>query len=207
MNETISTKIIKWFYSIHGPLDEYRHNELNRIGNNIGMTLYTINSLLAFITSILVLSTNNYKLILNIIVGVLFLTILASSWYMLYEIKRYHLAEIDVEAKQVIKVKRKFVRRAIVLGICFALIIYGLTILIDWLPNRDNLIPLLTKHTTISTAIFDGIAFGLLNGIWDFHQIKSNHKGQEISRSQLRLKYCLTLFIIITIVSLLLIHK
>ncbi|MBU5283380.1 DUF3278 domain-containing protein [Limosilactobacillus reuteri] len=32
MKETISTKIIKWFYGIHGPLDEYRRNELNQIG-------------------------------------------------------------------------------------------------------------------------------------------------------------------------------
>ena len=48
MKETISTKIIKWFYGIHGPLDEYRRNELNRIGNNIAIFLLSINILLTF---------------------------------------------------------------------------------------------------------------------------------------------------------------
>ena len=62
MKETISTKIIKWFYGIHGPLDEYRRNELNRIGNNIAIFLLSINLLLSFIASLLMLSTNNSEL-------------------------------------------------------------------------------------------------------------------------------------------------
>ena len=95
MKETISTKIIKWFYGIHGPLDEYRRNELNRIGNNIAIFLLSINLLLSFIASLLMLSTNNSELTLDI----LLLTVFASLGYILYETKRHHLTEIDVEAK------------------------------------------------------------------------------------------------------------
>ena len=99
MKETISTKIIKWVYGIHVPLDAYRRNELNRIGNNIAIFLLSINLLLSFIASLLMLSTNNSELTLDIVVSVLLLTVFASLGYILYETKRHHLTEIDVEAK------------------------------------------------------------------------------------------------------------
>ncbi|MCC4486982.1 DUF3278 domain-containing protein [Limosilactobacillus reuteri] len=58
-----------------------------------------INLLLSFIASLLMLSTNNSELTLDIVVSVLLLTVFASLGYILYETKRHHLTEIDVEAK------------------------------------------------------------------------------------------------------------
>ena len=191
MKETISTKIIKWFYGIHGPLDEYRRNELNRIGNNIAIFLLSINLLLSFIASLLMLSTNNSELTLDIVVSVLLLT----------------LTEIDVEAKQESKTKQKFIKRAIGLGIYFAIVMYGLTILIDWLPNKGALIPLLTEPSTISSVIVSGLIYGLLMGTWEIHQIKSDPNDKKVTQNHLHQKYWLVLFIIIVITSLLLIHK
>lgn len=207
MKETISTKIIKWFYGIHGPLDEYRRNELNRIGNNVAIFLLSINLLSSFIASLLMLSTNNSELTLDIVVSVLLLTVFASLGYILYETKRHHLTEIDVEAKQVGKTKQKFIKRAIGLGIYFATVMYGLTVLSDWLPNKGALIPLLTEPSTISSAIFSGIIFGLLMGTWEIHQIKSDPNDKKVTQNHLHQKYGLILFIIIIITSLLLIHK
>ncbi|WP_457801445.1 DUF3278 domain-containing protein [Limosilactobacillus reuteri] len=207
MKETISTKIIKWFYDIHGPLDEYRRNELNRIGNNIAIFLLSINLLLSFIASLLMLNTNNSELTLDIVVSVLLLTVFASSGYILYETKRHHLTEIDVEAKQEGKTKQKFIKRAIGLGIYFAIVMYGLTILIDWLPNKGTLIPLLTEPSTISSAIFSGLIYGLLMGTWEIHQIKSDSNDKKVTQNHLHQKYWLILFIIIIITSLLLMHK
>lgn len=207
MKETISTKIIKWFYGIHGPLDEYRRNELNRIGNNIAILLLTVNLLLSFIASLLMLSTNNSELTLDIVVSVLLLTIFVSLGYILYETKRHHLTEIDVDAKQEGKIKQKFIKRAIGLGIYFAVVIYGLTILIDWLPNKGALIPLLTEPSTISSAIVSGLIYGLLMGTWEIHQIKSDPNDKKVTQNHLHQKYWLILFIIIVITSLLLIHK
>lgn len=207
MKETISTKIIKWFYGIHGPLDEYRRNELNRIGNNIAILLLTVNLLLSFIASLLMLSTNNSELTLDIIVSVLLLTVFASLGYILYETKRHHLTEIDVDAKQEGKIKQKFIKRAIGLGIYFAIAMYGLTILIDWLPNKGALIPLLTEPSTISSAIVSGLIYGLLMGTWEIHQIKSDPNDKKVTQNHLHQKYWLILFIIIVITSLLLIHK
>ncbi|MDL2056543.1 DUF3278 domain-containing protein [Limosilactobacillus reuteri] len=207
MKETISTKIIKWFYGIHGPLDEYRRNELNRIGNNIAILLLTVNLLLSFIASLLMLSTNNSELTLDIVVSVLLLTVFVSLGYILYETKRHHLTEIDVEAKQEGKIKQKFIKRAIGLGIYFAIVMYGLTILIDWLPNKGALIPLLTEPSTISSAIVSGLIYGLLMGTWETHQIKSDPNDKKVTQNHLHQKYWLILFIIIVITSLLLIHK
>ncbi|KEK14073.1 hypothetical protein HQ33_00870 [Limosilactobacillus reuteri] len=207
MKETISTKIIKWFYGIHGPLDEYRRNELNRIGNNIAILLLTVNLLLSFIASLLMLSTNNSELTLDIVVSVLLLTIFVSLGYILYETKRHHLTEIDVDAKQEGKIKQKFIKRAIGLGIYFAIAMYGLTILIDWLPNKGALIPLLTEPSTISSAIVSGLIYGLLMGTWEIHQIKSDPNDKKVTQNHLHQKYWLILFIIIVITSLLLIHK
>lgn len=207
MKETISTKIIKWFYGIHGPLDEYRRNELNRIGNNIAIFLLSINLLLSFIASLLMLSTNNSELTLDIVVSVLLLTVFASLGYILYETKRHHLTEIDVEAKQEGKIKQKFIKRAIGLGLYFAIVMYGLTILIDWLPNRGALIPLLTKSSTITKAIVSGITYGILIGTWETHQIKSDPNDKKVTQNHLHQKYWLILFIIIIITGLLLIHR
>ncbi|EDX43195.1 MULTISPECIES: DUF3278 domain-containing protein [Limosilactobacillus] len=207
MKETISTKIIKWFYGIHGPLDEYRRNELNRIGNNIAILLLTVNLLLSFIASLLMLSTNNSELTLDIVVSVLLLTVFVSLGYILYETKRHHLTEIDVDAKQEGKIKQKFIKRAIGLGIYFAIAMYGLTILIDWLPNKGALIPLLTEPSTISSAIVSGLIYGLLMGTWEIHQIKSDPNDKKVTQNHLHQKYWLILFIIIVITSLLLIHK
>lgn len=207
MKETISTKIIKWFYGIHGPLDEYRRNELNRIGNNIAIFLLSINLLLSFIASLLMLSTNNSELTLDIVVSVLLLTVFASLGYILYETKQHHLTEIDVEAKQEGKIKQKFIKRAIGLGISFAVVIYGLTVLIDWLPNRGALIPLLTKSSTITKAIVSGITYGILIGTWETHQIKSDPNDKKVTQNHLHQKYWLILFIIIIITGLLLIHR
>lgn len=207
MKETISTKIIKWFYGIHGPLDEYRRNELNRIGNNIAILLLTVNLLLSFIASLLMLSTNNSELTLDIVVSVLLLTVFVSLGYILYETKRHHLTEIDVEAKQEGKIKQKFIKRAIGLGIYFAIAMYGLTILIDWLPNKGALIPLLTEPSTISSAIVSGLIYGLLMGTWEIHQIKSDPNDKKVTQNHLHQKYWLILFIIIVITSLLLIHR
>lgn len=203
MKETISTKIIKWFYGIHGPLDEYRRNELNRIGNNIAIFLLSINLLLSFIASLLMLSTNNSELTLDI----LLLTVFASLGYILYETKRHHLTEIDVEAKQESKTKQKFIKRAIGLGIYFVIVMYRLTILIDWLPNKGALIPLLTEPSTISSVIVSGLIYGLLMGTWEIHQIKSDPNDKKVTQNHLHQKYWLVLFIIIVITSLLLIHK
>ncbi|MCC4478659.1 DUF3278 domain-containing protein [Limosilactobacillus reuteri] len=206
MKETISTKIMKWFYGIHGPLDEYRRNELNRIGNNIAIFLLSTNLLLSFIASLLMLSTNNSELTLDIVVSVLLLTVFASLGYILYETKRHHLTEIDVEAKQESKTKQKFIKRAIGLGIYFAIVMYGLTILIDWLPNKGALIPLLTEPSTISSVIVSGLIYGLLMGTWEIHQIKSDPNDKKVTQNHLHQKYWLVLFIIV-ITSLLLIHK
>ena len=206
MKETISTKIMKWFYGIHGPLDEYRRNELNRIGNNIAIFLLSTNLLLSFIASLLMLSTNNSELTLDIVVSVLLLTVFASLGYILYETKRHHLTEIDVEAKQESKTKQKFIKRAIGLGIYFVIVMYRLTILIDWLPNKGALIPLLTEPSTISSVIVSGLIYGLLMGTWEIHQIKSDPNDKKVTQNHLHQKYWLVLFIIV-ITSLLLIHK
>ena len=62
-------------------------------------TKYDIPCALSFIASLLMLSTNNSELTLDIVVSVLLLTVFASLGYILYETKRHHLTEIDVEAK------------------------------------------------------------------------------------------------------------
>ncbi len=56
------------------------------------------------------LSTNNSELTLDIVVSVLLLTVFASLGYILYETKRHHLTEIDVEAKQESKTKQNLLK-------------------------------------------------------------------------------------------------
>lgn len=207
MKETAGTKIIKWFYGIHGPLDEYRRNEVNRIGNNIAIFLLSVNLILAFTATLVVLGTNNYELALDIVVDSLLFIIFATYAYICYELKRHHLADIDVEAKQVTRTKKKIIKKAVGLGLYFGFGMYGMTILIDWLPERGALLPLLTDPFMIVLAVIEGIIFGLATGLVELHQIKIEPDGNSTPTKRLSLKGWLIVLVIIIIVALLLIHS
>lgn len=201
MNENFGTKVIKRFYGIHGPLDEYRRNQINRIGNNIAMLLLTFNLLLVVIAGLIVLSTNDYELTFGLMAWSLLLSVFIAGGYTLYETKRYHLAEIDVDAQQVKPTKKKLIKKAIKQGIIFTILIYGLTILTDWLPNKGNLLPLFTNTWTIVSTIIQGIIFGSLMGLYELHQINSDSDKQSrnISTSPLHHPWQI-IFIILIIV-------
>lgn len=206
MKETVGTKVIKWFYGIHGPLDEYRRNEINRIGNNIAMTLIMVNLVLVFIAGLVALSTNDYGLTLGIMVWTLLISVFTACGYICYETKHHHLAEVDVEAKQAAPAKKKVLQRAVGYGIYFGIMMYGLQVLTDWLPDRGVLMPLLTHSWTIMIAILDGIFFGSFMGLYELHQIKVDSENQR-PQSTSHQGVWLIILIILSISGLLLIRN
>lgn len=174
MRETVGTKVIKWFYGIRGPLDEYRRNEINRIGNNIAIFLLMFNLLLAFIASLIILATDNYEFTLSVVVGSMLFVVFGIYIYIIYEIEHHRLARVDIDAKQVVKTKKKIFKKAIGLGAYFAVGMYCLNILTDWLPDRGSIVPLLTERSRVIEAIIMGIYFGAAMMLVDFHHIKKN---------------------------------
>lgn len=170
--ETLNEKVIKWFYGIHGTLDEYRRNEVNRIGSNVAIILTLFNLGLVLTAGLMVNATNNYELISNVLVIGLLFIIFAVGGYVIFKTHQLHLTDIDVEKKQFSKAKVHAVKRAFISGLSFGIYMYLLDVVADWLFDQGSFLPILTSITTIEVAIIAGVVFGLLIGLMNLAEIK-----------------------------------
>lgn len=205
--ETLSTKIIKWFYNIHGPLDEYRLNETNRIGNTIAIGLTLFDLILAFTAGLIVLVTDNYELACTVVVSALILIVFVIGGYVLYKTSQLHLSDVEIEEQQVTSAKRQVIKQAITSSLYFAIMAYVIDIITDWLPERGPLLPLLANHSTIGIAIFSGLIFGLMISLIDALQIKVFHNYKDnAGQSYLTNKRWILLPLILIILGLLTLH-
>lgn len=171
-NEALNEKVIKWFYNVHGPLDEYRRNKVNQIGSNIAIFLTLFDLALAFAAGIMVLATGNYELALNAVVWGLIIVIFLIGIYVSYKTTKLHITDIEVDKQQVAPARRRVLKRSITSGIYFAIMTYLLEILINWLPEHGAIAALLLNVKTITSAVIAGIAFAGLIAFFEFKQIK-----------------------------------
>lgn len=171
-NETLNEKVIKWFYGIHGTLDEYRRNKVNRIGSNVAIILTLFNLALIIIAVLMINTTNNYELISNVLVVGLLFIIFAVGSYVIFKTHQLHLTDIEVEKKQIAKAKGHVVKRAFISGISFGICMYLLDVVSDWLFEHGSLSMILTNPTSIEVAVISGVVFGLLIGLLNLAEIK-----------------------------------
>ena len=104
--ENLGTKIIKRFYGITGPLDEYRYQEITRIGNNAFIFLWVylmISNLIALYVGLFYPEETLYVSIgLNIFVAVFGIGI-----YIILESKKVQINEEDINQKLLKKKMKK----------------------------------------------------------------------------------------------------
>ncbi|MBU7450200.1 DUF3278 domain-containing protein [Leuconostoc citreum] len=120
--ETLATKLLKRFYGVQGVLDEYRRNEIYKIGNAgfIAMFYYALFS--NFIV-LLVFSLDNHRhtediLMWYIIANMIFL-ICGICGYVLITTRRRHLLENEVQDIETQKKHLKYlvIRQGIFFGV------------------------------------------------------------------------------------------
>ncbi|MBB1079757.1 DUF3278 domain-containing protein [Limosilactobacillus sp. STM2_1] len=173
MLKTLNTKIIKRFYNISGPLDEYKRSEVNRIGNNLGIMLFLFNVLIIFIALLIEEATNNSTLALHILIGaILIFTVYIAGGYVMYEAHRYRLTDNEVEEKEVRHAYIAALKRGLGNGIYFGVGMYLLDCLQEYMSVNASLVGLFLDKTSIIYGIMCGILFGVTTGIVYLARIK-----------------------------------
>lgn len=157
--ETFATKMIKRFYGVQGVLDEYRRQELYKIGNTGFMAMFCY-MLLSNCIVLLILSLDNYKhsedLITWYIMANLLFVVFGTSGYIIITTKRRHLIENEVAAKDIQSQKKRLVDISIRQGVCFGTLTFifnGITS-----PGFSDL----TSWHTMIVYIIEGVFFGIV---------------------------------------------
>ncbi|WP_181398794.1 DUF3278 domain-containing protein [Apilactobacillus micheneri] len=120
--ESLFTKCIKRFYGITGPLDEYKRQEINRIGNNAFIVCWIYIMLSNFMFFFLGYNHPEYSVI--IYGGSNFIFLMLISIYIIVASHRSGLTINEVAEKNYKNEKRKISYRIILSGIYFGFIIY-----------------------------------------------------------------------------------
>lgn len=167
--ESWFTKIIKFFYGVRGPLDEYKQQIVNRLGNQcyiiLSSYLYII-TCLAFLLSKVV---DARTLLYYIIIGNFAILLILGS-YTGKTVRKHHLDAIEVYDNDHLKaVKRGCLHRAIISSIAYFLFsdifLNGYNMLHDGLDGLGLII-------TTSIYIGGAIVLGITKYHFDLKRIK-----------------------------------
>lgn len=155
--EPFTDKLIKRFYGIAGPLDEYKRREVDKIGNIAFIVLFyavLLGNAIAFLVGINYPKAVAfyYPLILE---GFIFI----ASFYIIFKGRAAGISEF--EAEELTSKEQKQVKYAgLKAGTFFGFFMYLnqglLALIIDQIPFLDTL----TKPKTIILGILSGIFFG-----------------------------------------------
>jgi succinate dehydrogenase/fumarate reductase cytochrome b subunit len=173
--ETLGVKVIKHFYGIHGVLDEYKRQEVNRIGNNAFLWLWWYLLLSNFIA--LLFANKNYELTLTIYLGcnVIMSGFIITGYTTLASHKK-HLTDNEVAVKQLATTKRKVLRKAVLLGLYFTVVIHLGNGIIDYFFDGTNFYIEITSWVNIERSTLSGIIFGGLMYCFELIRIKKIDK-------------------------------
>lgn len=164
--ETLATKLIKRFYGVQGVLDEYRRQELYKIGNTGFMVMFYYALISNFIV-LFVFSLDNYKhtediLMWYISANMIFL-ICGICGFIIFTTKQKHLIENEVEIKDIKSQKRRLIYGSIRQGIFFGIVTFILDGMMS--PHFSDL----TSRHSIWDHIIEGTFFGV--GMYFFQRI------------------------------------
>lgn len=120
--ENFLTKCIKRFYGITGPLDEYKRQEINRIGNNSFIICWIYLMISNFIFFFCGYNHPEHAVITY--GGVNFIFLMSISFYIMIASYRSKITINEVSENNYKNEKRKIKYRMIISGIIFGLLIY-----------------------------------------------------------------------------------
>lgn len=123
--ETLATKLLKRFYGVQGVLDEYRRNEIYKIGN-IGFIAMFYYALISNFIVLFVFSLDNHRHTEDILMWYIIANMIFLIWgicgYVLITTRRRHLLENEVQDIETQKKHLKYL--AIRQGIFFGVFMY-----------------------------------------------------------------------------------
>lgn len=154
--ENFSTRMLKRFYGVQGVLDEYRRNEIYKIGNTAFMAMFYY-ALISNFLVILILSFDDYKHVESIFFWYIWsnfvFVVFGISGYIIFSTKRKHLVENEVQ--DIAYQKKRLVNISIKQGFIFGILTFIFNGLMS--PHFSEL----TSWSTARIYIIEGAFFGL----------------------------------------------
>lgn len=172
--ETLMEKMIKRFYGISGVLDEYRLQEIRRIGNNAFMFLFWYLLLSNFIVIHLIDRLDPEIILLGFCTINILVLVFVVCGYVTYQVFKLKLAKIEASDSQRKSLKRKSVLNCALSGIFFATI--G-TVMSAFDSKGSFMAELLSPYSLFS-FLFGAIFFGGAMYLLVRYQLK-NEREEE----------------------------
>ena len=169
VKETFTDKLIKRFYGITGPLDEQKHQQVDRMGNMAFVVLFYI---LIFGNCIALLLSFKYPELVARIYPILLLTIiLVVSGVLTYKFKMSAVNAIDEE--ELTEREQKQLKHAgLKSGLYFGIYMFLGMPLIQLLVNHKDYLTELFSVRNMLSGIFEAIFFGAIMQGWVNARIK-----------------------------------
>ncbi|MBZ1517264.1 DUF3278 domain-containing protein [Leuconostoc mesenteroides] len=154
--EKFSTRMLKRFYGVQGELDEYRRNEIYKIGNTAFIAMFYY-SLISNFLVFLILSLDEYKHLESIFLWYIWANIIfvvfGISGYIIFATKSRHLVENEVQ--DIAYQKKRLINISIKQGFTFGVLTFILNGIMS--PHLSEL----TSWHTVRVYIIECAFFGL----------------------------------------------
>lgn len=171
IKESIGTKIIKRWFGIHGPLDEYKRMEIGRIATNAYMILAAYMVLSGLVAAIFAEGHTETVLML-LVMGNIIMAGFLINIYILITTNRAHIVDKEIRASSRKQAIKKAVIRGIGLGIYFGVFMFLTDIALDWYYDGTSPIQDMQSLSTIMDGVRAGLFFGIVAGAYDIFTTK-----------------------------------
>ncbi|MDO4667155.1 MAG: DUF3278 domain-containing protein [Streptococcus sp.] len=175
--ETFTEKAIKKFYGVTGPLDEQKRQEVNRLGNNAFMFLFTV---ILFGNLIPYFFAEKYPTIVAYAYPAA-LEILILSVALVIVVKSKNISEIDLdtlneEEKKSVARNTKFL--GLNSGVSFAILFHILSSLVMSVNQDSSFLSYLVHPRRIITSLVAGFFFGFFIQFYTKRRIRKDQKEE-----------------------------
>ncbi|WP_124057617.1 DUF3278 domain-containing protein [Vaginisenegalia massiliensis] len=177
--ETWSIKIMKHFYGIQGPLDEYRYQEINRIGNQAFMFLWAYLLIANMMAVFGALINPEVTLWIYIMVNS-FVVIFGVSVYIIWQSKKSQVTEFELEEVNLPAIKKKMIRSTLIGSLLYGglMFVYNALMATHFEQEHSFTDYLLSAHN-IRVGLLQTFFFGLLMFLFQIIYFKKKQKVAE----------------------------
>lgn len=172
--ETLMEKMIKRFYGISGVLDEYRLQEIRRIGNNAFIFLFYYILLSNVVAVTLMGTVGAEELLFGLCVINALVTAGGVGGYVVYQVHKLGLAQIEVTEEQSTSMKRNYAVRCVLSGIGFGV----LMTIFDALQSNQGFVAAVFSLKSLFLFVFEAVFFGGIMYLLSRYQMKKGRNEE-----------------------------
>ena len=157
--ESIGVKAVKRFYGVSGVLDEYKRQEINRIGNNSFMMLWAYMLLSSFVTVVVGMNHPTWALWI-LLIGNAVVGIFGIGLYIMSATISLGLGQVEVEKKQYDVEKQRMKKKGRRAGLFFGGWMFVMNeIIFTEISQKGNLLHAFTLKNILIYSL-SGLFFG-----------------------------------------------